>query len=142
MVQEPARALETTDLVPREPVTVVVTLTHVLTRAYPHVVDQVKVVGLRDVTRGLGEHVAVHSRGRGASSYGCADHLGCGGWWNCGGDGEAVIHINSRLWTRDTIWTDLVVMTLLQQEADAHVTQTWIPGECMTFFCSKTKFLG
>ena len=75
MVQEPAGALETTDLVPGEPVTVVVTLTHVLTRAYPHVVDQVKVVGLRDVARGRGEHVAVRSRARGASANGCADHL-------------------------------------------------------------------
>ena len=75
MVQEPARALETTDLVPGEPVTVVVTLAHVLTRAHPHVMDQVQVVGLRDVTRGRGEHVAVRCRRCGASSHGCADHL-------------------------------------------------------------------
>ena len=59
MVQEPARASQTRDILPREPVTRGVTPTHVLTRAHKHVVHDVKVVVLSDVARGLGVHLAL-----------------------------------------------------------------------------------
>ena len=59
MVQEPARASEAGDVLPREPVTCGVTPTHVLTRADKDVVHNVKVVVIGDVARGLGEHLAL-----------------------------------------------------------------------------------
>ena len=59
MVQEPARASQAGDVLPRKPVTRGVTPTHVLTRAHEHVVHDVKVVVLGNVARGLGVHLAV-----------------------------------------------------------------------------------
>ena len=59
MVKEPARASQTRDILPREPVTRGVTPAHVLTRAHKHIVHDVKVVVLGDVTRGLGVHFAL-----------------------------------------------------------------------------------
>ena len=59
MVQEPTRASQPGDVLPREPVTRGVTPTPVLTRAHEDVVHDVKVVVISDVTRGLGEHLAL-----------------------------------------------------------------------------------
>ena len=75
MIQEPARASEAAHIVPCEPVTAGVAQTHVLTRAYCDIMDQVKAVGVGDVTRGGGEDVAVIRDCRGGSSHGGADHL-------------------------------------------------------------------
>ena len=84
VVQEPARASQSGYVLPREPVTRGVTPTHVLTRAHKDVVHNVKVVILGDVTRGLGEDLAlvllppltrVHIHTRGGPGHAGLAHL-------------------------------------------------------------------
>ena len=62
MVQEPARASEAGDVLPREPVTRGLTPAHVLTRPHVDVVHDAQVVTLGDVARGLSEDFAVVHR--------------------------------------------------------------------------------
>ena len=71
MVQEPASSLEAIHFVPGEPVALRVAGAHVLAGAHHHVMHQVQVVVISDVTGGHGEYRALVRRGGGGGGACC-----------------------------------------------------------------------